>query len=513
MTRDETVALFLECEARRIRAHDAAVAEGKSEDQARNIAHEAAKAHWNAWARKLLAERKAMENERWAESEADWSKRAEANFSQCLFVTKGRGSRRFESEKLETDWQPAKSIPIYGAVVDLRGFDFPGYADFYRTIFSGDARFESTAFLGEASFDSATFLGDAWFDGAAFSHDAWFYKGAFNGLASFRRGVAFQRDAGFATVHFDQSASFQGARFGGEANFAAVRCEQGFSIADAVFKNVPDFIQAHFAEAPRLDNLQVAPTRRSNLVTEDARRDHLSCWRALKRLAIEAHDIDRELEFSAQEISAARSSSNWPIPVRLFEGRKWLEASRSLSSYFYWAFSDYGRSVLRPMGWWLLTIVVATSYYLGQHESVATNRARLHEQEGYSATGAFVRSELDALKRDQACFYREPLRKPIDDKALPLMQRIGLIDDIAKETNAPWEALQLAFRNGALVLDGGSEAAHRTYGCLYGFELFGTSRTVYAPPAVSIVSAIQKLFSAVFIFLFGLALRNMLKVK
>ena len=60
MTRDETVALFLECEAKRAEARTAALAEGKSETRT-NIAHEAAKRHWNAWAQAMLAERKALE--------------------------------------------------------------------------------------------------------------------------------------------------------------------------------------------------------------------------------------------------------------------------------------------------------------------------------------------------------------------------------------------------------------------------------------------------------------------
>ena len=45
MTRDETVALFLECEAKRAEAHAAALTEGKPDYDA--IAHEAGKAHWN----------------------------------------------------------------------------------------------------------------------------------------------------------------------------------------------------------------------------------------------------------------------------------------------------------------------------------------------------------------------------------------------------------------------------------------------------------------------------------
>ncbi len=57
MTRDETVALFLECEAKRGAARAAALASGKSEYDADAKAHEAAKAHWNAWAQELLAQR------------------------------------------------------------------------------------------------------------------------------------------------------------------------------------------------------------------------------------------------------------------------------------------------------------------------------------------------------------------------------------------------------------------------------------------------------------------------
>jgi len=58
MTRDETVALFLACEAKRAEARAAALAEGKDKRDAKHIAHEAAKARWNAWAEPLLAERK-----------------------------------------------------------------------------------------------------------------------------------------------------------------------------------------------------------------------------------------------------------------------------------------------------------------------------------------------------------------------------------------------------------------------------------------------------------------------
>ena len=62
MTRDETIALFLECESKRAVARFAALEQGKSEHEAREIAHEAAKERWNEWAEDMLAKRKAVRN-------------------------------------------------------------------------------------------------------------------------------------------------------------------------------------------------------------------------------------------------------------------------------------------------------------------------------------------------------------------------------------------------------------------------------------------------------------------
>lgn len=58
-----------------------------------------------------------------------------------------------------------------------------------------------------------------------------------------------------------------------------------------------------------------------------------------------------------------------------------------------------------------------------------------------------------------------------------------------------------------------ADASHRSHGCLYDIERYGDNPVAYVPAAVSRIAAIQKTLSAVFIFLFGLALRNMLKLK
>lgn len=113
MTRDETLALFLECEAKRSQVRAAALAEGRNEDEAREIAHEAAKAHWNAWADRMLTEKKALEIAGdWAvwspwrrgtepknsETRA-WMTSAKADFSQCIFLTVENKGKATEQEE------------------------------------------------------------------------------------------------------------------------------------------------------------------------------------------------------------------------------------------------------------------------------------------------------------------------------------------------------------------------------------------------------------------------------
>ena len=79
---------------------------------------------------------------------------------------------------------------------------------------------------------------------------------------------------------------FHNAQFKGEADFNAVAGKRAFSMAGARFQRVPDFIQAHFEEAPRLDNVQVEPPKGLELLAEEEARNLFARWRALKRLAI-----------------------------------------------------------------------------------------------------------------------------------------------------------------------------------------------------------------------------------
>ncbi|MGO9483794.1 MAG: hypothetical protein ACLPX9_04285, partial [Rhodomicrobium sp.] len=319
-------------------------------------------------------------------------------------------------------------------------------------------------------------------------------------------------------------------------------------MAGAVFEVVPDFIQAHFEEAPRLDNLSVgrklprpkeldederkalnAPQRwyrrrleknqhyrrvAEAIATDSDLRNVPARWRALKRLAIQGHDTERELEFHSRELRSQRFTEDWPAPAAFWRGKAWGGAFRFWSGYFYEWFSDFGRSLARPFLASCVVVIAAAAFFLSQTDMI--QRELGLRQASYA--GAAVQTARYALFDSVPCYagWRErwPWWRRNVRAGDPNASRIGgLTEPFRSQTGARIEALHLAFRNAFIVLDGSGEAAHRTFGCLYGVELYGGSNPLaIVPSAVSTVSAAQKLFSALMIFLFGLALRNMLKM-
>jgi hypothetical protein len=78
-------------------------------------------------------------------------------------------------------------------------------------------------------------------------------------------------------------------------------------------------------------------------------------------------------------------------------------------------------------------------------------------------------------------------------------------------SNPAGESLYLSFRSAFLKLDwSDGAAARRVFGCLYGLEPSGSP---IVPLSVSSASLLQAAISAGCIFMFLLALRNLLKVR
>ena len=183
-----------------------------------------------------------------------------------------------------------------------------------------------------------------------------------------------------------------------------------------------------------------------------------------------------------------------------------------MAGWFYEGFSDFGRSALLPLLWWIVAVLAFAAFYLSQTDAMQRDLA-LQDAPYMSAT---MQAGRYALSSTVPC-YTPPLtftEKWRSNWGLwkftaPEQATRSLGGKLRSQTSSRTEALHLAFRNGLVAIDAGGDASYRIYGCLYGLD--GSNPIV--PSAVSTASAIQKLISGLLIFLFGLALRNMLKVK
>lgn len=529
MTRDETIKLWQKCEA----ARAASLAKHGSE----TLAHEAAKAVWNTWAENILARRKVLEgiggtseSETQAEAQALW-REAEVNFSDEPYlkwtsadVEGGRDEdtlSRISSEVLPQTFERMKCDGfIFPGDTLFRNAHFIGTVSFIASIFYGNAEFDNTKFMKGALFSRTIFTLDAWFTNAEFSNAASFMNATFKGDARFNDTIfsdtarfqkaIFMADADFGLAKFTRLARFHGARFSVKkgrtffsqakfkqlavfsntvfyrtAHFDAVVVDGGFQMTHAQFgiadHQVPSFNQADFTKAPDLGEVSL-PLPRWWLGHEI---NNVAKYRHLRRLSIQSNDFENEIKAFKGEMRSKRGVIHKPWHSAFWFG------------IFYDLFSDFGLSAIRPVMWWLASVLLAAAFYLSQNEDVARNRATA-EAQGHSYLTAFVQTTYSAMRNDQPCLPATP--PPNQGEAVRL--------------SAPAEAILLAFRIGLVIVDMSSDATHQSYRCLYGMQKYdGSSLGAHVPIAVSIVSAIQKIFSAMFIFLFGLALRNMLKVK
>lgn len=428
MTRDETIALFERCEAARAKARAEALAAGKSEDKAENIAHEAAKAIWNYWAAEMLAHRKTLEEA------GEWAEVARVDFSQVRFqcgVLAQSGNKSSQNSV-------AKLIMVEGEEICFSGFVFPGIGGFWRAQFFGDAVFLETQFSGDAVFEDAQFFGNADF-----------------GMAQF------YRDANFFLAKFDQSASFAGAYFHGDAYFRAISGERSFSMGGVTFETVPNFIQAHFSEAPRLDDLTFGRSVEGGRFWRSLRRTAPAThgffspalagssdrsvnvnarYRALRRLAVQGHDHENERLFLRGEIRARRYILDKPWHAAFWFG------------IGYDVLSDFGSSIMRPVYWGLGSIIVFAGLY-------------------YAAVFA-------------GC-------------GQPPSQAIG-------------EALYLSLKNAVLLISWDKAAEIPTASTCIESTMKGS---IWSALALAAAQIAQKIWSAGLLFLFLLAVRNRFKIN
>lgn len=347
---------------------------------------------------------------------------------------------------------------------------FSKIAWFNRATFAEHAQFGGATFLEDARFGNARFLNDAWFKNVTFAGEARFGKATFSGNTGFGEAT-FSGNAEWNLARFESLTIFEKARFEKAASFAAMNGEGSFSLRGASFREAPDFEQAHFSEAPMLQDSHF-PTK--------PQPGESNRWRALKRLAMQGHDHEREQLFFANELISLRGETDWLWP-RLQQGKLvWQNGARYWLGLFYQWFSDFGRSMVRPVVWWCGFTALFALIYLGQH-----------------FPNKNVQPYAPKLNVWAASNFAPPLKCASGEASNPLDS-----------------AIFLAIHKGSVAGLGDSEKLAQSYACLYGEEQSApASRRQIIPDFVAFMGFAQTILSAPLIFLFLLSVRNHFRIK
>ncbi|KXJ52045.1 MAG: hypothetical protein AXW12_16425 [Thalassospira sp. Nap_22] len=488
---------------------------------------EKGKTDWNNWAEKQLAAKAALvENGDWATSQNEtgviqplnsktvqWMKSATAFFSteQNPFKIK----EKFDFDGWIFPHRVIFSFSQFEHSVSFDGTTFLGNVTFYRSVFENAGSFNSTVFNGNGVFVESCFEERANFMGARFERVADFGN------------CKFKKDTGFSSSHFKGAANFKNIRVGGNiwfggakfeartifdfsslsgySSFHACNIEHAFSLKNVKFANVPDFSQAHCKEAPLLDHIQIDQDHPSSKLipalkrildsaikcfgasngnlTETEERDKRKTtslalrFRSLKRMAIQGHDHKNEIRYFAEELNANRKYDH-----------SFLSADWFLSSAFM-LLSDYGRSILRPILWWLPVTFLSTLSYLS------------------STTIPGAPQSL----RESLAYFTAPIYHWLQE-VIPTRVRVSWLPEpheyvllTCKGGSPTSAAFQLATSKG-LVVPGVADKTliEQAYECLYGSSVpFNISWTV----------GLQTLISTGLIFLLLLGIRNRFKLK
>jgi uncharacterized protein YjbI with pentapeptide repeats len=134
--------------------------------------------------------------------------------------------------------RPGKKIVL---AIDFSGFRFREYANFSNAKFSNRAKFDGAIFDGPVDFSGAEFKERAYFGGVKFGSTANF------------SGVNFQRKARFGGAQFGDWSNFKGARFSGDTNFGGAQFGIGADFRDAEFSSSVAFTGAQFGVFTRFD--------------------------------------------------------------------------------------------------------------------------------------------------------------------------------------------------------------------------------------------------------------------
>ncbi|MBO6581126.1 MAG: pentapeptide repeat-containing protein [Thalassospira sp.] len=268
--------------------------------------------------------------------------------------------------------------------IDFTGFVFPNNTIFESRNNNSQVNCANTTFLGRFTFKPPVAANKVNFEGACFVGDTDFSNTMFARAVNFSN-VHFGANANFAETEFDVLANFEGSVFDGELKFSDARFKLPTNFDGCVFKDdvtfersvfqslplfsnttfsssIPNLRAAHFAPhyPPDFHSAKLSyPTKSTQSLWDRVRKicdtpDGAERARILKKLAADGHNHDEELRFFTMEMRAKRKHE---IPYNNV-----LNWPKLIINHAYEFFSDFGQSILRPTCW-LVGIFTSSAYF------------------------------------------------------------------------------------------------------------------------------------------------------
>lgn len=345
---------------------------------------------------------------------------------------------------------------------------FHGLCDFTRAQFKGISVFNDAKFYKNTKFRETKYLKDTDFTNCHFYEDVEFFKCEFHGEGNFQyntfggycdygqskfigtsdfSNANFEGPVCFQKVDFESHSDFSISSFSDVTDFEAILVKRAFSLADAEFtSSIPNFTQANFAESPRLDNVQIIkpfikrsrhtwlkyfwrkrfafylkwywckyiwqhPKHVWNEFFNTRRNpDEEAHYRALKRLAIQAHDHENEMKFFAGEIRSRRYITDFAN----FLTHDFASSMRYWAGVAYELFSDFGRSFIRPTLWWFACLWIFANLTLsgaGLQDTTKCHNSQLTPKEAAYTIGLknslliLGLTKTNIVKQAELCLY------------------------------------------------------------------------------------------------------------
>jgi hypothetical protein len=280
--------------------------------------------------------------------------------------------------------------------INVQGFTFfedayfHKFADFSKAEFSKFATFSRVKFKAASTFFGSIFKSHAEFNLAEFEYHANFSDVEFNAFASFN-SACFNSQASFSRAKFKILCSFNNGfdtyqnTWSKETEFNA-----GVNFENVEIHNVGHFERVQFnGEIPNFLGVDNSKTLLIFSGDEyfnknDTSEDAVKRIAQLKRLADEQGQSDQALMFNAFELNAKAQQPNAGIALKTITG-------------LYEILSDYGRSFIRPIIFYLILIWLGFLYSFGY----SVNLAEISEIHKNNCKSAATEQKLD-LSRERA---------------------------------------------------------------------------------------------------------------